>query len=160
MVVVIVNTMITLSTRVMVWWSHESHPETTQLPAAADRVLRARTGTADADVHVVLWSVAALALAWALRRATLRSVALAGAALWAFTGVLEYCQWVPGRTSSWIDFAGNAVGITIGLAFGLRLFRLIARRAVGAQSNGIVAVPTAEVHSVRSEPRSAARQSV
>jgi VanZ family protein len=128
--VVVVNTMITLSTRVMRWWRHESSPSTTPLPSAAGPMLRAREGASDADVHVLLWFVAAFALAWALRRTSARTIVCAGLALWAYTGVLEFCQrWVPARTSSWADLVGNGIGVAIGLSVGTVAFHLLDRRA-------------------------------
>lgn len=129
-VAVAFNTMVTLSSDVMRWWSHESDPDTTPLPDAADRVLRACAATSDADVHVVLWFVGALTLAWAVRKSPARTVVFAGSALWIYTALLEFCQrWVPGRTSQWTDLAANAIGITLGLLVGLGAIRLLRRPA-------------------------------
>ena len=130
-VVVAVNTVLSLSTAAAQWWSLESSPSTTPLPSAADSVLlAARAGTGDADAHVVLWFAAAVTLAWALRHARAQRIVLAGLALWAYTGVLEVVQhWVPGRSSSWADLAGNAFGIAIGLSVGMAASHLIDRRS-------------------------------
>ena len=118
-VVVVVNTVVSLSSPVTQWWAVQSTPATSSLPAVADGVLQARANSTNADVHMVLWFVAALALVWAMRSLRWRRLAIAAAALWAYTGLLEVGQrWVPTRTSQWIDVVGNGLGIIAGLAVG------------------------------------------
>ena len=117
--VVLAITMISLSSSVTQWWDVQSTPATSSLPTAADPVLRARPDSANADVHVVLWFVAGLALAWAMRPYGWRRLEWWREALWAYSGLLEVAQrWVPERTSQWIDLVGNGVGIAAGLAVG------------------------------------------
>ena len=121
-VVVVFNTAVSLSTSVTQWWAVESTPATTRLPAAADGVLEARSNSSNADVHTVLWFLAAVALVWAMRshsRRSLAAAAAAAAALLAYTVVLEIAQrLVPTRTSQWLDVVGNGLGIAVGLAVG------------------------------------------
>ena len=82
-------------------------------------MLQARSNSSNADVHAVLWFVAALALVWAMRFDGWRRLRAASVALWVYTGLLEIGQrWVPTRTSQWIDLIGNALGIIAGLAVG------------------------------------------
>jgi hypothetical protein len=130
-VALVAVTVVTLSSSVAQWWTVQSTPATSDLPAAADGVLRARSTTSNADVHTVLWSVAAVALVWAMRSSGWRRLAAAAGALWAYTCVLEVGQrWVPTRTSQWIDVAGNAAGIVVGLAVGcsaLAVYRRVQR---------------------------------
>ena len=118
-VAVVVITAVSLSSSVTQWWDVQSSPGTSSLPAAADGVLQARSNSSNADVHTVLWFVAALALVWAMRPVRWRSLTAAAVALWAYTGLLEVAQrWVPTRTSQWIDLVGNGLGIVAGLAVG------------------------------------------
>ena len=85
---------------------------------------------------MVLWFVAALALVWAMRSFRWRRVAIAAAALWAYTGLLEVGQrWVPTRTSQWIDLAGNGLGIVAGLAVGCSAL-MVSRRFDRSESPG------------------------
>ena len=133
-VVLVANTTVSLSSSVTEWWAVQSTPGRSSLPTAADRVLRARSNASNADVHLVLWFVAALALVLAMRADNWRRLAAAAAALWAYTGLLEFAQlWVPTRTSQWVDLAGNAVGIVAGLAVGCGA--LAAVRGFGPVSN-------------------------
>ncbi len=112
-------TVISLSSSVTQWWDVQSTPATSSLPTAADPVLRARPDAANADVHLVLWFVAALALVWAMRPDGWRRLAVAAGVLWAYSGLLEVAQRsVPERTSQWIDLAGNGIGIAAGVAVG------------------------------------------
>ena len=67
----------------------------------------------------MLWFAAALALVWAMRSNSGRTLVLAAAGLWAYTVVLEVAQrWVPTRTSQWIDVVGSGLGIVAGIAVG------------------------------------------
>jgi len=76
--------------------------------------------SSNADVHIVLWFVAALALVWAMRSHGWARLATAAVALWAYTGLLEVGQhWVPMRTPQWIDVVGNGLGIVAGVAVGV-----------------------------------------
>jgi VanZ family protein len=118
-VAVVAITFVSLSSSVMRWWDVQSSPETSILPGAANPVLQSRSGTGDADVHVLMWFVATLALVWAMRRHPWRRLLAAALVLWLCTGVLEIAQrWVSARTSQWIDFLGNGVGIVAGLLVG------------------------------------------
>jgi VanZ family protein len=117
--VVVAITVISLSSSVTQWWDVQSTPATSSLPTAADPVLRARSDSANADVHVVLWFVAGLALVCAMRPDGWRRLAVAAGVLWAYSALLEIAQrWVPERTSQWIDVVGNGIGIAAGLAVG------------------------------------------
>ena len=125
----------------MVWWSHECASGTTQLPAAADRVLRARTGTSDADVHLVLWFGAALRAGWALRRAPLRTVVVAGAGLWAYT----VCRVLPAVGVQGARRRGSTSretrwGSRSAWSVGLAVFRLLVRHRRTRTASDNVAV--------------------
>ena len=118
-IVVVAITVISLSSSVTQWWAVQSTPGTTSLPEVADPVLRARSNSANADVHTALWFVAGLTLVWAMQPHGRRRLALAALALWAYTGLLEIAQrWVPTRSSQWIDLVGNGLGIAAGLVVG------------------------------------------
>jgi hypothetical protein len=118
-VVLVAVTVVSLSSSVTQWWAVQSTPGTSSLPTAADGVLRARSNSANADVHTVLWFVAAVALVWAMRSHGRRRLMTAAVALWLYSGVLEAGQrWVPTRSSEWIDVVGNGLGIAAGLAVG------------------------------------------
>jgi VanZ family protein len=117
--VVVAITVISLSSSVTQWWDVQSSPASSRLPTAADPVLRARPDSANADVHVVLWFVASLALVWAMRPYGRNRLAVAAGVLWAYSGLLEVAQrWAPERTSQWIDLVGNGIGIAAGVAVG------------------------------------------
>ena len=118
-------TVISLSSSVTQWWDVQSTPATSSLPTAVDPVLRARSDAANADVHLVLWFVAALALVWAMQPCGWRRLAVAAGVLWAYSGLLEVAQRsVPERTSQWIDLAGNGIGIAAGVAVGCAAVRI------------------------------------
>ncbi len=139
-VVIVVNTAVSLSSAVTRWWAVESTPATSSLPAAADGVLEARANSSNADVHLVLWSVAALALVWAIRPHSRHRLMAPALVLWLYTGLLEVAQrWVPTRTSQWIDVVGNGLGIVAGLAVGygaLTPVRWFRRRAGSSPAVG------------------------
>ena len=118
-------TVISLSSSVTQWWDVQSTPATSSLPTAVDPVLRARPDSANADVHLVLWFVAALALVWAMRPDGWRRLAVGAGVLWAYSGLLEVAQRsVPERTSQWIDLVGNGIGIAAGVAVGCAAVRI------------------------------------
>ena len=121
-VVVEVITAVSLSSWVTQWWAAQSSPVSSGLPGAADSVLRARTSSSNADVHTVLWFVAALALVWAMRSYGLARLVAASVALWVYTVAVEVTQrWVPTRTAQWIDVVGNGLGIFAGVAVGVAI---------------------------------------
>lgn len=130
-VVLVAVTALSLSSSVGHWWTVQSTPGSSRLPGAVDEVLQARSNSSDADVHVVLWFVAVVALVWAMRSAGWSRLLIVAVALWLYSGVLELGQrWVPARSSQWIDLVGNAVGIFVGLTVGccgLAVFRRFGR---------------------------------
>jgi VanZ family protein len=108
-------------------------------------VLEARANSSNADVHLVLWSVAALAMVWAIRPHSSRRLMAPALALWLYTGLLEVAQrWVPTRTSQWIDVAGNGLGIVAGLAVGYGALTAVRwfRRPVGPSPAAVSSPPS------------------
>ena len=150
-VVLVAVTVVSLSSSVTQWWAVQSTPATSSLPAAADGVLQARSNPSNADVHAVLWFVAALALVWAMRPYGWLRLMAAAVALWAYTGLLEVGQrWVPTRTSQWIDVVGNGLGIVAGLAVGCSVLVATRRHQRRRGTSGHVAPTTAAQRDVAS----------
>lgn len=113
-VVTVVNTVMSLSSEVGRWAS-EADPATTRLPSLADPILSSRPDVADADIHVILWCLTGVALAWALRCATWRRLAAGACAVFSYSAVVELAQHLTtSRSAQWIDVAGNAVGVIVG----------------------------------------------
>jgi len=125
-VVVVAITVVSLSSSVAQWWAIQGTPGTSRLPAAVDPVLQARPNSSDADVHLVLWFVATLALVWAMRPHGWLRLTTATVAPLAYTGLLEVGnQRVPTRSPQWIDVVGNGLGIVAGLAVGAVVVALL-----------------------------------
>ena len=120
----VVNGVVALSTGVMTWWDGASDPDRRSLPDPVRSALESRRSVGDADVHVVLWFVAAALLVFALGRRPWRVMVAALGGLWAYAAVLEFCQrWVDARTPSWLDLIGNTIGLAAGaLAAGVWLW--------------------------------------
>ena len=100
------------------------------MPDAADGILRARTNSSDADVHSVLWFLAAAALVLGARHLRGGWLFPAVVSVWAYSGLLEVGQrWVPERTPQWVDFLANGLGIAVGVVVGVGVRAVLARSA-------------------------------
>lgn len=116
---VVALTAVMWSDRMSTWWGDQSSGDSppavpAPLQPAVTTVLEARPSTNEADVHVLLWGgVTALMMVlvpWASRRARLGGLA----GLFAYSLAVEALQPVmSGRSASWGDVAGNAVGIGV-----------------------------------------------
>ena len=122
--VVAINTLLSITTWAADWSSDNADPETSRLPKVLKPVLEARSGASDADVHLLLWFVAASVLWWALRSVAKGTRVASFVALWADTAGLELAQrWVPERTPQWTDLIANGLGIAAGATAGYLLSR-------------------------------------
>lgn len=106
------NIFLLLSPRVALWWDKETQPDNPSPPAVLRWFFRVRPNTGEADVHVVLWFVAAFAAALTVR--SWRSRRLVLLAVWLFSAAIEVVQsFTPHRTAQWGDLLGNAIGVCL-----------------------------------------------
>jgi glycopeptide antibiotics resistance protein len=114
--VVVVNTVLSWSDWVvgLITGPPDGEPGALRLPGWILMLLEARPDTGDAEVHLVIWAAAAVAVTMAVR--TPRRLVPVLVAVWAWSVVVEALQPVitDRRGFEWIDVVGNTVGVVVG----------------------------------------------